>query len=225
MQQEMTLKEAMYARHSVRSYKPDAISAEDVEKLNGFIAECNAESGLHMQLVTDCKEAFNTFLNHYGWFKNAHSYIALVGKDDKELDEKCGYYGEKLVLFAQQIGLGTCWVGGTFSRKKTDYEAAEGEKLCLVILIGYPENNGKEHKNKPLSKLCNLTDNSPEWFKNGMQAALTAPTAVNQQKFRFELQPDGRVRATGGGSFGQVDLGIAKYHFEIGSGKGHDIWC
>lgn len=214
----MTLKEAASLRHSVRSYTGEPLSEADVAELNGFIAECNAESGLHMQLVTGEPNAFKTLLVKYGWFKNVENYVALVGKDDENLDELCGYYGEKVVLHAQQMGLGTCWVGGTFSRKKTTFEALEGERMCLIIAIGYPANPGKAHKNKKLEKLSNVSEDSPEWFKNGMEGVLLAPTAVNQQKFHFELLEDGSVKATASkGAFTKVDLGIAKYHFEIGA--------
>lgn len=223
--QKMTLMEAMERRHSVRSYTPEPIRQADIEALQTCINECNRDSGLHIQLVTGKPEAFKTLLTSYGWFKNVSNYIALVGKDTAELDELCGYYGEKLVLFAQQLGMGTCWVGGTFSRKKTDFEAAPGEKLCLIIAIGYPLKDGRPHKCKPMDKISNLSTDSPDWFRAGMAAVAMAPTAVNQQKFHFELQPSGRVKATGAGAFGMVDLGIGKYHFEIGSGKGPEVWC
>ena len=222
---EISLKEAINQRHSVRKYTADPIKAEDAAKLNQFIEQCNQESGLHMQLVLGDKDAFKTLLNRYGWFKNVNNYIALVGKDDDQLNELSGYYGEKVVLYAQQLGLGTCWVGGTFSRKKTTFKAEAGEKLSLIISVGYPENPGKPHKSKSVEKLSNLNASSPEWFKAGMEAALLAPTAVNQQKFHFELLENGKVAAKGPGAFGMVDLGIAKYHFEIGSGKDHSIWA
>ncbi len=221
----MNLNEAIKARHSVRKYTTEPISELAVQKLNSFIETCNQESGLHIQLVTNQKSAFDMLLVKYGWFKNVSNYIALVGKETKDLDELSGYYGEKIVLYAQQLGLSTCWVGGTFSKKKTEFKAGEGEKLSLIISIGYAEKDGKAHRSKAITKLSNLTETSPEWLKAGMEAALLAPTAMNQQKFRFELQENGKVKAIAGGPFGKVDLGIAKYHFEIGSGMDSSIWC
>lgn len=66
----------------------------------------------------------------------------------------------------------------------------------------------------------------PEWFERGVQAALLAPTAMNQQKVRFELLPDGRtVHAQASpGAYTAVDLGIAKYHFEVGAGTENFAW-
>ncbi len=224
MQNNMTLQEAMEQRHSVRNFRPDSITETDAAQLRAFLDQINTVSGLHLQLVTEDPDAFKTFLNHYGWLKNARNYIALVGPDRENLEEQCGYYGEMAVLYAQQLGLSTCWLGGTFSRRKTAFEAKDGEKLALIIAIGYAAKDGKAHKSKTPDKVSNETSTSPKWFRDGVAAALMAPTAINQQKFRFELQEDGRVRAGFGGSFGKVDLGIAKYHFELGSGRGREIW-
>ena len=76
---------------------------------------------------------------HYGKFKGVTNYLALIGKKESSLEEKCGYYGEKLVLFAQELGLNTCWVAMTYSKIKTAFQVEKGEKLCIVIALGYGE--------------------------------------------------------------------------------------
>ena len=126
-----------------------------------------------------------TLLAHYGRFRNAVNYIAMVGNTDLDnLDELCGYYGEKLVLKAQELGLSSCWVGGTYGKGKCKANPSAGEKIVCVIAIGYGENEGVKHKSKPVKKLCNISEEEmPSWFKNGMVAAMLAPTAMNQQKF------------------------------------------
>lgn len=216
----MTGMEAIQKRRSIRKFTEEKIREEHRDLLQNEIARINAESGLHVQLITDRPEAFRSFLAHYGGFQNAANYIALVGKDEDDLDEKCGYYGEQLVLKAQEEGLATCWVGGTFNKKKAFYEAAAGEKLCLIIAIGYPAEEGKVHKSKTPAQVMRAEGEIPAWFADGIEAALLAPTAINQQKFLFTLTPDGKVEATAGnGPFSKVDLGIVKLHFEIGSGK------
>ena len=112
----MTLKEAILARHSVRQFKDEPIPAQLCEQLQAVIDACNEESGLNMQLITDDPECFDTFLAHYGRFRNAKNYIAVVGpKKLPDLDETAGYYGEKVVLEAQMLGLNTCWVAGTYA--------------------------------------------------------------------------------------------------------------
>lgn len=141
----MDLLQAMKERHSVRSYEEKSIEAGTVEKLRSFIKECNKESGLHMQLVLDEPHAFEGFMAHYGKFSGVRNYIALIGRKGNDLEEKCGYYGEKIVLYAQTLGLNTCWVGLTYSKVKSAFQIDPEEKLCLVIAIGYGQTQGVSH--------------------------------------------------------------------------------
>ena len=220
----MELFEAMQQRHSVRKYK-DRPLGESVKKvLRQKIEECNRESGLHMQLVTDEPRAFAGKMAHYGSFSGVTDYIVLVGKKGDDLDEKCGYYGEKVVLFAQQLGLNTCWVALTYSKIPGAYEVRPGEKLVLVIALGYGENQGTAHKSKTLEQVCKVQGDMPDWFKNGVEAALLAPTAVNQQKFTFSVSGKCVTAKAGVAFYSKVDLGIVKYHFEIGAGAENFVW-
>lgn len=220
----MEVLEAMEKRHSVRAYTDRKIEGEVKAKLQSFLEACNRESGLHLQLVTDEPKAFDGFMAHYGKFSGVKNYIALVGKKRADLDEQCGYYGEKAVLYAQQLGLNTCWVALTYSKGKSAFQAAPGEKLCMVIAIGYGQTPGSPHKSKDAAQIAKAAGAVPDWFNQGIHAALLAPTAMNQQKFTFTLDGD-RVSAKAGiGFYTKVDLGIAKYHFEIGSGKDKSVW-
>lgn len=222
----MTVLEAIKERHSVRQYKDKKIPAEIVTRLREEIGACNRESGLHIQLVTEEPKAFNSMMAHYGRFSGVQNYIALAGPKTKELDELCGYYGERLVLLAQTLGLNTCWVAMTFSKgtAKKQIEIASGEKLAIVIALGYGTEQGKAHKSKKIEEVSAASGKAPKWFLAGVEAAMLAPTAVNQQKFRLTLTGD-RVKAQSlGGFYSKIDLGIVKYHFEIGSGKDKTVW-
>lgn len=224
MQVKMDIYEAMRARHSVRAYEQREIEGEIKDMLEDKIAELNGRSGLHIQLITHEPKAFDSPMAHYGKFSGVTDYIAMIGKKDDELEEKCGYYGEKLVLFAQQLGLNTCWVAVSYKKIKTAYMLGAGEKLCIVIAIGYGKTQGVPHKSKAPSEVADMGD-VPEWFKKGVEAALLAPTAVNQQKFFFSLD-NGRVSARAGmGFYSKIDLGIAKCHFELGAGKENFNWA
>lgn len=214
----MDISEAIKERHSVRAYTDKKIEGEVLFALENKIAEINGESGLNVQLVLNEEKAFGGRMAHYGKFSGVKNYIAMVGKKGADLSEKVGYYGQKLVLFAQTLGLNTCWVALTYKKVKTAYKIEEGEKLALVIAIGYGATQGVPHKNKSINAVSNAGEDSPEWFVNGVKAALLAPTATNQQKFFFTLK-DGEVTAKPGlGFYAKVDLGIVKYHFELGSG-------
>ncbi|MBD5520385.1 MAG: nitroreductase [Lachnospiraceae bacterium] len=220
----MNLTEAMKERHSVRQYKSQPLNTEAVSVMQAEIDACNHESGLHIQLVTDEPKAFDSFMAHYGKFKGVRNYIALIGKKDSELDEKCGYYGERLVLKAQQLGLNTCWVAMTYSKVKTAFSIGSGEKLCVVIAIGYGETQGVPHKAKTVEEVAKTDGQMPDWFRSGIEAALLAPTAMNQQKFMFMLDGNKVTAKAGKGFYTKLDLGIVKYHFEIGAGKDVFQW-
>lgn len=220
----MTELEAIALRHSVRQYKDKPLSAEQIAALQTAIDECNRESGLHIQLVTNEPKAFDSFMAHYGKFSGVFNYLALIGKKAKNLDEQCGYYGEKLALLCQQLGLNTCWVAMTFKKIPSAFKIEKGEKLCIVISVGEGETQGVAHKSKPFSELATYEGEMPDWFKNGADAAILAPTAVNGQKFHLHGKGN-TVELTGSNLFfASVDKGIVKYHFEVGAGKENFTW-
>lgn len=221
----MTELEAIQSRHSVRQYLDKPLPPEIQAELEQEIDLCNEESGLHIQLVTQEPKAFQSFLAKYGKFTGVSNYICMIGPKSRELDLLCGWYGERLVLKAQCLGLNTCWVGLTFSKVDGVYTVAPGEKLVLVIALGYGARQGVPHRSKSPEAVMDAVEPVPSWFMNGVQAALLAPTAMNQQKFRFILEPDNSVTAkAGGGPYTKVDLGIAKYHFQLGAGKNNFRW-
>ena len=221
----MDLMEAMKARHSVRQYMDKPLEKKAVEELQAEIDACNQESGLHIQLVRNEPKAFDGFMAHYGKFSGVTNYIAMIGKKGPDLEEKCGYYGERLVLKAQQMGPNTCWVAMTYSKIKTAFRIDDGEKLCIVISIGYGKNQGSAHKVKTADEVVKGDGAQPEWFRAGVEAALFAPTAMNQQKFTFALSGNRVSVKAGIGFYTKIDLGIVKYHFEAGAGTEHFVWA
>ena len=227
----MTLEEAIEARHSVRAYKEQPLAENVVKVLEEKIAVLNREGKLHIQLIQNEPKAFLGTMAKYGKFRNVGNYIVMAGQKADDLDERVGYYGEQLVLLAQTLGLNTCWVGLSYSKVSGTYELGEDEKIACYIAIGYGETQGVSHKIKTVEQVSNVSDITPLWFKKGVEAALLAPTAVNQQKFSFEYigmrNNRHQVRAKKGFSmigYTKMDLGIAKYHFEIGAGKENFIW-
>lgn len=215
------------ARHSVRSFTDEPINPEQISALNELIAQCNVAGNLHLQLVIDEPNAFGrSKLAHYGKFNNVRNYLCLVGAKASNTEERLGYYGEQFVLTAQAMGLNTCWVGLTFSKKNALVEVADSEKLYALIAIGHGTTQGANHKIKTPQQVAPAYDSAPEWFKRGVDCALLAPTAVNQQKFQFKLLPDNSVQAnTAWGFFSRMDLGIAKLHFEIGAADHSVVWA
>ena len=210
--------ELMKQRHSVRQYKDIEIDAKQRTVLDGLIEEINKEGGLHIQIFYNEPQCFDSMMARYGKFTGVKNYIALVGQKSPKLDETLGYYGEKIVLKIQELGLNSCWVAMTHGKSKADIR--KGEKQICLIAFGYGKTQGVAHKNKSLQEVCNNTADMPEWFLHGVEAALLAPTAMNQQKFFFTLSSDNKINVIcGKGFYTKLDLGIVKYHFEIGSGR------
>ena len=187
---------ALELRHSVRSYTDQPLSGDVLTTLQKLVKEANKEGGLHIQLVLDRPKAFRG---------------PMIAKKNK--GEELGYYGQKIVLEAQKLGLNTCWASGTFGKDADAYDIDRGEKLFAVIAVGYGTTNGNPHKSKSFDDVVKGKD-LPDWFTAGANAALQAPTAMNRQPFTLSLGKKDKVvldKASG------LDRGILKYNFEVGA--------
>jgi nitroreductase len=230
----MNLLEAVNVRSSRRTYLDTPIAKDTEKKLVEMINTANEQGNLSLKLIQNESTAFGKFTKSYGLFKGVKNYILLIGKTEANVGEKLGYYGEKLVLLATQLGLGTCWVGGTFDRSVSAAYLQPDETFCGVITIGHVEKDkswkekliskAAHRKTKAIVELMKSEGESPQWFLEGMKAVQKAPSAVNAQPVMFTYQ-EGAVSAyVANEKYGyeKVDLGIAKLHFEIGAGGG--LW-
>lgn len=220
----MTLEEAMRTRHTVRRYTDRKLPGDVLKGLRDRIRENNEKYGLAMSLVTENTEAFGPALRLF-LAKGVRNYVVLAGKDMPGLDENIGYCGADIMLFAQTLGLNSWWVGGTYSRKGVGRNAApEAEKILGLIALGYGASQGIPHKSKKPEEIAAYEGPAPAWFAKGTEALLLAPTALNKQA--FTLRGEGRrVSLTcDNGIFSGVDLGIGKYHFQLGAGKENFDW-
>lgn len=226
----MTLLEASEIRISRRAYVPEPISPEKKAVLQKIIDDICARSGLHIELMEDGEDCFS-LIKSYGMFSGVKNYFALAGKnDDPKMHEKVGFFGEELVLEATRLGLGTCWVAGSYDKSSSSFRLADGEAFSCVISVGETKESESRKekliagiiktKRKSAAEMSKNLDSAPDWFRKGVECATLAPSARNKQPVVFEYTPDG-VKATVSGSFSfnKIDLGIAEYHFELGSGK------
>lgn len=219
-------------RISRRKFLPTPIESELREKICTEIDALNRESGLSFVFVEDAGEAFNSMWKSYGLFSGVRSVVVLKGdKGTIDLAEKIGYYGEKLILDLTDMGLGTCWVGGTFDRRQ--FVISDGETMLCVVPVGYVEEqsmkeklirNTLSRKRKPVEQRLWGYENAPEWVLSAMEAVRLAPSAVNSQK-PFFTYVDGVVTAAVEGQHDMdlVDLGIAKLHFAVEAGGRFDF--
>lgn len=218
----MDMKEAMHTRHTVRKYTDQVIPAEIVTLMNQRIDENNRKYNLNIKLVTDDTSAFGAVVKLI-LAKGVKNYLVLAGPDNKDLDEKLGYCSADLMLYAQTLGLNTWYVGGTYNRKSVSKKAGEG-RVIGVVAIGYGATQGVPHKSKKPSKVSSYEGAMPDWFKNGVEGALLAPTALNKQAF-YIIGKGNKVKITcDNGVFSGVDLGLIKYHFELGAGRENFEW-
>ena len=216
----------------MRKYTGDPIPESVLTALREKIDEVNRIGNLHVQLVTDEPKSFSGLMA-YGAFSGVNSYLVMAGKKDDSLDERIGYYGEQLVLLAQTLGLNSCWAGASYKKIPGTYVLEDDEKIGCYIAIGFGINQGNSHKIKTRGDVSNASDLTPAWFNKGVDAALLATTAVNQQKFYFEYlgkKGDGKPKVSAKPTFSMIgyakmDLGITKYHFEVAAGKENFQWA
>lgn len=232
----MDLAAAIDARRSRRRYLPTPIDETSKAQLEELAAELNALGPIQFELVWNNGVAFTGFTKSYGMFNGVINYIVLLGPDDEVSGEQLGYHGETLVLAATGMGLGTCWVGGSFSRSDIPFAAEEGDVLYCVIALGNvsSEDSLKERivrgmvhrKTKSAEEMYDADGPVPDWFQTGMAAVQKAPSAVNRQPVKFHYR-DGTATATTDhldDRMRRLDFGIAKRHFEIGAGGGKWEW-
>ncbi len=213
----MTLKEAMYERHTVRKYKDKPLPEDIIELLNKRVFENNSTHNVSVRLITEDESAFNKLIRLV-LAKGVKNYFVLCGNDASDLDERIGYVSADLMLYAQTLGLNTWYVGGTYSRKAVK-QSSPGERVIGVVAVGYGETNGKPHKSKSADQVSSYKGGeAPSWFTEGVKAALLAPTALNKQAFMIRGKENKVSIKCENGIFSGADLGIIKYHFTLAAG-------
>ncbi|MDE6762629.1 MAG: nitroreductase [Oscillospiraceae bacterium] len=219
----MTLKEAAECRHTVRKYNDRKIPNEIADKLTERITAGNEKFGLDMKLITENTDALGAAVKLV-LSKGVRNYIVLAGKNALNTEEKLGYCGADIMLFAQTLGLNSWWIGGTFSKNGVRKNAPEAEKITGIIAVGYGEVHGAPHKSKRPEDVSKYDGTEPEWFANGVKTALLAPTALNRQAFFIKGNGSKVSLSYKSGVLSDTDMGIVKYHFEIGAGKENFEW-
>ena len=219
----MPITKAMRERHMVRKYTDKPIPSDSIDKLEERITRLNREHGCAIKLVTGDTAAFNAAFKLI-LAKGVRNYLVLAGDDAPDLRERLGWCGADLMLLAQELGLNTWWVGGTFSRGAVG-KHAPGKTVIGIIAIGFGATQGKPHKSKDAAEVSEYAGGkAPAWFSEGVEAALLAPTALNKQAFRIRGEGDTVSITYDEGTFSGEDLGLVKYHFAQGAGAGNFAW-
>ena len=136
-----------------------------------------------------------------------------------------GYMGEAFILECTALGLGTCWLGGSFKSKEVEklIPLEEGEEIVCITPIGIPDERYTMRPRKSLAKLTDLSQEAltdlPEWQQRALECARMAPSAINAQPWAFEVT-DGRISVktiSSNYGYGNLDCGIAMMHVELGA--------
>lgn len=219
----MTLQEAMLLRHTVRKFTDKPIEDDISVQLQHRIDDNNAKLGLRLQLVLNNDKLLPGIVRLI-MTKGACNYIILDSDDTPAGYQNVGYAGADIMLYAQTLGLNTWWIGGTYSRDRVMKQTL-GKNVSGVIVVGYGQTQGKPHKSKTPSEVSVYKGvQTPQWFNNGVAAALLAPTAINRQAFML-VGNENKVSLTyKSGMLSDTDYGIVKYHFELGAGEDNFEW-
>lgn len=221
--------ETIRERHSVREYDGKPLARVEFDALGAVVEECARESGLDIQLVGDNPEVFNV-IARFGLIRGCRTHVAFVVDDakagDVAADEAIGYWGQRIVLAAQDMGLNTCWCA-LCSRKKSRAVVAPGKKIRLVIAVGHGKTQGFSRKTKSVEALSSVEcAKGPAWFAEAMEAAQLAPTAMNNQNFKITLLSDGKTVCIDAPQSGLnvIDEGIVRCNFEIAANEAGADW-
>lgn len=229
----MTEFEALEKRISVRSFEKKPVPSEIVSGLREMVEEINASAGLHFQLVDTVAAKKPAVKLAKGMFSGEVTVCALLVGPEGELGgEMVGYYGQKLLLRAVALGLGTCWVAGTYDRKSVEPEIGEGEKLWAVVPLGFETEKtpllqrtirsrirAKDRKAEDFVESDHPYASLPQWIRAGAEAVKAGPSAVNQQPVNLVYKGGlvtTRLWKEKKNEMMYLDLGIAKYQFQVG---------
>lgn len=234
-------------RKSCRSYDTKEIDKLTLQKLHDYIDEANAEMKIKARFTFAQKQEkiieTSEKLGTYGMISGASSFIiGIIDKDKKDTLE-FGYLFEKLILFATDLGLGTCWLGGTFNRNDFEHKTRllENEFIPIVSPVGIKKEKPRifesavravvgANKRKLWSQLFfednienPLNEESAGAYTLPLEMVRLAPSASNKQPCRIIKDKNGfnfflcRTKAYPSSSFDMQknDLGIAMCHFEL----------
>ena len=227
-------------RRSVRTFYERPVSQQDLDKLWAFMEKVDNPYGLPVEFrLLDAKKQKLSCPVVVG----TSLYVGAKMKKAPHLNEAFGYSFELLVLYAQSLGIGTVWIGGTMDRAAFEnaMELREDEVMPCVIPLGYPAQ--KMSLRETMMRKGIRADErmafeklffdgsfdfpfSPEQtgnFRHPFEMVRLAPSAVNKQPWRIVLTGNTahfylkRSKGFGGGTIDmqKIDIGIAMSHFEL----------
>lgn len=245
----MMTPEFLRSRHSVRRYNNDPIEASAVKALKAEITMINThEAGMHFELVCNDNAPFEGFRASYGMFSGVRNYIAaVVDRSFPDVMEKAGYFSQQIVMKATALGLGTCYVGGTFDESRVNVVLRPDRKILFIIAVGYAESKKDTFISGIAMKLAHRNDRKADdffeptgdftlaeakkimsWLNDGLEGLSSAPSSLNRQPVRIRAVeksglewiygPTVTAEVDGSNQKNLIDLGIGKFNFAEAAG-------
>lgn len=215
--------EAINKRKSTRKFVNKKLDDEILMNIKDIINDINEESGLTIKLIKNGESAFEFIEKNYGTFNNVKSVILLKGPAEKlDLEEKVGFFGEKLCIELVKMNIDNCWVAGSYDKERYRNYIEYNEELICVMPIGVGAEGIVEHiaeilknkNNRELESFYDADKDIPKWLEEGIIAVQKAPSSKNKQPVRVKYENDEvSIYLEEGNKHMLVDLGIAKANF------------
>ena len=230
----LNMTQAIDRRISCRAFERRALEPQTQRLLLRYVQEQNAVSGMHIQFLSAPDEKSTVKLARTMFTSSPLQTLVLPGRQTPEQEEQAGYYGQRIVLHAQRLGLATCWVAGTYDHHSVHAQLEEGEQVLSVIPVGYAMEKmplkqqmirvGLRRGDRSEDAFVDsevLYSQLPEWFRFCVQAVRKGPSAVNGQPINLSWR-NGEICACiwkSNHKMEYLDLGIAKAQFEAAAAE------
>ena len=136
--------EVIQQRFSCRTYQREVLSADLQAKLGDYAASVNTgplgnQARFELVAASEQDPKKLRLLGTYGFIQGATAYLVGAMDRDRFNPEDYGYLLEKIILFATDLGLGTCWLGGTFTKSSfaRKIKATKSEIVPAVSPVGF----------------------------------------------------------------------------------------
>jgi hypothetical protein len=143
--------EIIKQRYSCRTYKPELLEERTRRQLADYAAgvqlgPLGSRARFELIAASENDRKVLKSLGTYGFIKGATGYIVGAIKESRHNLEDFGYLLELIILYATDLGLGTCWLGGTFTKSSfaRKISVREGELVPGVASLGYIAKNPRK---------------------------------------------------------------------------------
>lgn len=220
----------------MRSFITSPIPTADRDRIKAMLTMINThEAGMHFEAFFDNNEPFKGFTRSYGFFRNPSNYIAaVVDTDFAGYYERAGYFAQQVVMNLTDMGIGSCYVGGTYDAAHVGVHLRAGRKILFLIVFGYEDTSARRPVINAMLKMMKRKNIAARQFFAGtdaeydeavkrfprlpeyLEALDCAPSSLNKRPVRLRVR-EGEIELflpEGCQPKQEIDLGIARFNVE-----------